>query len=252
MVFAAAWPRVLRCSNLEAAEIGLSLILRQNDMLITSDMALRGALTKMIAERGFAPSLAELGDRVGATVEDVKAALRRLHDAHALLLHPHECRPWVVHPFALSPGSCWVQTQERGYWANCLYCSFGVAAALRCDAVITTRIAGEVETVRYTITASRPNETEDIFHLSTPAARWWDNVIHACASFQPFHKESDVDDWCNRHDMPKGAVMTIPALWSFAQDWYGGYLETPWRKRSGAEARELFARHGLRSEFWAI
>lgn len=46
--------------------------------------------------------------------------------------------------------------------------------------------------------------------------------------------------------------MTVPALWAFAQDWYGGYLDQPWRKRSVSEARELFARHGLISDFWTI
>jgi hypothetical protein len=221
-------------------------------MLTDTDMALRGALTQMIAERGCAPSFSGLGDRVGNTVQDVEAALRRLHDAHALLLHPHVCRPWVVHPFALSPGSCWVQTAQRGYWANCLYCGFGIAAALRRDAIVTTRIGWEAETVRYAIENRRTLETSDIFHLSTPTAHWWDNVIHACASFQPFHREADTDAWCARHDMPKGAVMTIPALWAFAQDWYGAYLEQPWRKRSSAEVRDLFARHGLVSDFWAV
>ena len=53
-------------------------------------------------------------------------------------------------------------------------------------------------------------------------------------------------------DMPKGAVMTIPALWSFAKDWYGSSLKAPWRKRSLEATRALFARHGLVSDFWAI
>ena len=221
-------------------------------VLSNNDLALRRLLTQSIAERGFAPSLGDLGGRAGISVREVEAALRRLHEAHALLLHPHVCSPWVVHPFALSPGSCWVQTAHKGYWANCLYCGFGIAAALRCDATITTRIGGEAETVRYVIENARVQPSGDIFHLSTPTARWWDNVIHACASFQPFHAEADADAWCTRHDMPKGAVLTIPALWSFARDWYGGYLQEPWRKRSDTEARELFARHGLVSEFWAI
>jgi hypothetical protein len=221
-------------------------------MLNDDDFALRGALTQMIAERGYAPSLDDLGARVGTSTHAVEAGLRRLHEAHALLLHPHTSRPWVVHPFALSPGSCWVQTPSKGYWANCLYCGFGVAAALQCDAVITTRIGGEAETACYTIRNGRLEETSDVFHLSTPAARWWDNVIHACASFQPFHHDADIDEWCARHDLPRGAVMTLPALLAFAQDWYGHYLREPWRKRSTNEARDLFARHGFVSDFWAL
>jgi hypothetical protein len=81
---------------------------------------------------------------------------------------------------------------------------------------------------------------------------WWDNVVFACSSFQPFHAEADVDAWCARHDLPKGAVLTLPAAWAFASDWYGQHLDQPWRKRSLDETRALFARHGLTSEFWRV
>lgn len=220
--------------------------------LSLQDQALRGVLTQMIAERGYAPSLNELAARFGAAIVDVEAGLHRLHDAHALLLHPQGCRPWVVHPFALAPGSCWVQTAHHGYWANCLYCGLGIVAALRCDAVVTTRLGGEAETVRYCVTDGRLEPTEDVFHLSTPPARWWDNVIFACASFQPFHTEQEAKAWCARHDLPFGAVMTLPALWAFAQDWYGAYCQAPWRKRTADEVRQVFACHGLTSDFWAL
>lgn len=221
-------------------------------MITEDDLVIRGVLTRMIADLGYAPSLDALADEVARTAAETHAALRRLHDGHALLLHPDGKRPWVVHPFALSPGSCWVQTPNRGYWANCLYCGFGIAAALSCDAVITTRIGGEAETVTYRIADGRPQDVSDVFHLSTPVAAWWDNVIHACASFQPFHAEDEVDAWCARHALPKGAVLPITGLWSFAKEWYGGYLATPWRKRTAEEARALFARHGLTSPFWTI
>lgn len=218
--------------------------------LTHTDLAVRGALTRAIATLGHAPENAALARDLELARPALEESLRRLHDAHALLLHPNSTRPWVVHPFALSPGSCWVDTGERGYWANCLYCAFGIAAATRRDAVISTRIGGESEPVRYTIAGGRPAASTDVFHLSTPVAHWWDNVIHACASFQPFRAERDIDAWCARHALPRGATLTIPALWDFAGDWYGAYLNEPWRKRSTPEARELFARHGLTSAFW--
>ncbi len=232
-------------------------------VLTSEDLALRGTLTQMIAERGHGPDTEQLAQRLGVSLAAATASLRRLHDAHALLLHPHACAPWVVHPFSLSPGSCWVRLCDdgasgprlsgpKGYWTNCLYCGFGVSAALGCDAEITTRYGGEGETVRYRIKDGAPAPSDDVFHLSTPARQWWDNVIFACASFQPFRTEADADDWCARHRLPKGAVMTIPALWAFAADWYGDYLKQPWRKRSRAETQEVLARHGLTSAFWAI
>jgi hypothetical protein len=216
------------------------------------DHAVRGALTRAIARLGYAPPNDALAETVGLTLPELETALRRLHDAHALLLHPHVTRPWVVHPFALSPGSCWVDTGGRGYWANCLYCAFGIAACTGRDSVISTRIGGEAEPVQYVVKGGRPEASTDVFHLSTPVAQWWDNVIFACASFQPFRTEDEIDAWCARHAMPRGATLSIPALWAFARDWYGAYLRDPWRKRSMAEARDLFQRHALTSSFWAV
>ena len=206
----------------------------------------------MIAEKGHAPSLEELAAAEGTVIEDVKSSLERLHKAHALLLHPHRCEPWAVHPFALSAGACWVETAERGYWANCLYCGLGIVAALGRDGRITTRFGGESRTAVFRVESGKLLDADGVFHLAVPVRHWWDNVIHACASFQPFASEAEVDPWCQRHALPRGHVMTLEALWQFALDWYGNYLELPWRKRTAADARELFGRHGLTSDFWSI
>ena len=180
-------------------------------------------------------------------------SLDRLHATHALLLHPHQRRLWVAHPFALSAGSCWVQTTGCGYWANCLHCAFGIAAALDSDAVITTRLGAEGNTVHFAVKNGRiVARREWLFHLSTPAAHWWDNVIAACAGFQPFRAEADVHDWCARHAMPDGHVMTIPQFLAFASDWYAAYINQQWRKRSLEEVRSLFARHAPPDPFWRV
>jgi hypothetical protein len=222
-------------------------------MLLTEqDQDVRGALTRLIAQLGQAPDTSTLAAQCGLSAAETEVSLRRLHDTHALLLHPHVCKPWAVHPFALAPGGCWVETPKRGYWANCLYCGFGIAAALQCDAVISTRLGGEAEFITYTVKNEVPSHADHVFHLSTPAAHWWDNVIFACSSFQPFRSAADIEPWCRRHNMPRGHVFTIPELWAFAKDWYGGYLKTPWRKRSPDETLSLFRRHSLVSEFWRL
>lgn len=220
--------------------------------LTTFDQDLRGLLTRMIAERGHAPDNDALADAAGCDVAAVELSLRRLHDSHALLLHPHICAPWVVHPFALGAGGCWVETPARGYWANCLYCAFGIAAVLDSDAAITTRLGGERRTVQFRIESGRVAEGDAVFHLSIPPAHWWNNVIAACASFQPFASEREIDPWCARHAMARGAMLSMDALWRFASDWYGAYLREPWRKRSPDEVRALFAAHGLTGPFWEI
>lgn len=221
-------------------------------MLTPEQSQVRTELTRAIAELGHAPTNAELAERAGLPLALVEAALRALHEAHALLLHPGKTEPWVVHPFALSPGSCWVETCDRGYWATCVYCAFGIAAALDKDATIFTRIGGEREPLEIHVRSGDLIERDLLFHLSTPPRAWWDNVIHACASFQPFRAEPDVDDWCARHALPKGAVIPMPTMWAFARDWYGDAVRKPWRKKSAEEVRMVFKQHGFTSSFWSV
>lgn len=220
--------------------------------LANFDLTVRGELTRAIAELGHAPENVVLAQQMGAPVAQVETALRQLHDAHALLLHPHSCVPWVVHPFALSPGSCWVQSGNRGWWANCLYCGMGIAAALHRDTAIHTRIGGEHEPVVIHISNGQLQETGLFLNLSTPVKAWWDNVIHACASFQPFHSVTDVDAWCDRHALPRGAIVPLDRMWAFAGDWYGDYLCKPWQKRSADAAKSLFLKHGFTGKFWQL
>ena len=138
---------------------------------------------------GFANGVAGIPS---LTFQDIDAALLSLHATHSLLLHPHKVEPWVVDPFALYPASCWVQVGDRGYWATCLYCAFGIAAALKVDADIFTRFGGESEQCHIRVRDQDIVEKDLVFHLSTPIRNWWDNVIHSCASFQPFRHEDEV------------------------------------------------------------
>jgi hypothetical protein len=224
----------------------------KDPILDVADQTVRRALTRLIAELGCMPTSGTLEEATGLSSVDVSDRLQHLADAHALLLHPGTTRPWVAHPFALSPGSCWVKTAKHGYWANCLYCGFGIAAALKCDAVITTRYGGEQDTVTYEVRDGKAAPSADVFHFSTPPARWWDNVIFACSTFQPFRREDDIDAWCARHAFPRGGTMSIPQLWDFAADWYGAYVDPGWQRRTAQDAKNVFERHGLTGAFWAM
>ena len=212
----------------------------------------RSVLTQQIAERGHAPSNDQLASSLGCSLKETEDALLGLHASHSLLLHPHKVEPWVVHPFALYPASCWVQTSSRGYWATCLYCGFGIAAALQTDAEIFTRLGGESEQCIVRVRDQDIVEKDLVFHLSTPIREWWDNVIHSCASFQPFRTESEVDAWCRRHDLPKGVVVPLPQMWRFANAWYGEYISKPWHKRSAGEIQRVLEANDLVGPFWSI
>jgi hypothetical protein len=221
------------------------------DLKVTEfDERVRGELTRAIADLGYSPNNTVLARDLGVDLAEVELSLQRLHDTHSLLLHPHACKPWLVHPFALSPGLAWVQAGRKGYWANCLYCGMGIAAATKKDAKIHLRLGGESETVIVEINDGTVQQTDFLFHLSTPLRFWWDNVIHACARFQLFRTKQDILSWCERHDLPFGASVPLPQMWQFAKDWYGNYLSAPWKKRTEADAVAVLARNGLTGDFW--
>lgn len=213
----------------------------------------RGVLTQQIAQLGHAPSNEQLASSLQCSVKEVENALVSLHSSHSLLLHPHKIEPWVVHPFALYPASCWVQIHGgKGHWATCLYCAFGIAAALKTDADIFTRFGGESEQCIIQVRSQDIVQKDLVFHLGTPIREWWDNVIHACASFQPFHNEAKVDTWCQRHATTKGAVIALPQMWRFASAWYGDYVSQPWRRRSLEEIQSVLEDNGLTGQFWSV
>jgi hypothetical protein len=216
-----------------------------------NDNRLRGLLTRFIATTGRGPDIDELAEMWGAHPRAVRKALRRLEAKHGLLLHPRARQPWVVHPFSLSPSQCWVQGRSKGWWAPCLYCAFGVAGCVREDVVITARLGGEAEPVAYRVEDGMLSETPDVFHFTVPAKRWWDNVVHTCATFLPFRGPAEVERWCRRHGFEQGYTIPVGQLFGFALDWYLPHA-TQWRPRSPSEMRACFARHGLKGPFWAI
>jgi hypothetical protein len=49
-----------------------------------------------------------------------------------------------------------------------------------------------------------------------------------------------------------GAVVPLKTAWALAAVWYAGRMEANWRRRTAAEAQELFASLGLVDPFWKL
>jgi len=133
------------------------------------DLELRNLVYERFVELGRAPTMEELG-----TTED---ALRRLHEAHMLVLEPDRPEIRMVIPFSAVPTPYRVEAAGRSWFANCAWDSFGILAALDVDGHISSSCPDCGEPIQIDVVDRRPEPAEDIFHVVVPARSWWDDIV---------------------------------------------------------------------------
>jgi hypothetical protein len=131
------------------------------------DVALRNEIYRRFVELGRAPTRAEIGD---------DAALRRLHEEHALVLDAEgEIR--MANPFSAVPTPYRVQARDRWWYANCAWDAFGIPAALHVDGHVSSTCADCGEPIELDVGNARALPSQLVFHVAVPAARWWDDIV---------------------------------------------------------------------------
>jgi hypothetical protein len=210
-------------------------------------------LTTHVIERGHAPDVATLARLARCSAAEAAQALTRLSEMHGVILEPGSDRVWSLHPFALTPTSFWVSTDDgRGWWANCAWCALGVAAALRRDVTVCARDGAEGDPLVFRVEGGRPGRADLVVHFPFPPGRWWDNPYAPCANILFFSTADKVAAWCGRHGRPLGAVVKVTTVAELAGLWFGDYASPDWRRKTAAEAGAIFRRLGLDPAFWAL
>lgn len=205
-----------------------------------------------LIDDGRAPRPSVLAELTGASADHLADAMKRLEASHSIVCHPGNKNPWVIHPFSLSPTATWVQGHLHGWWAPCIWCAIGVAALVKEDVVIHSRIGGEAEDVDIHVIDGAVPEDNLVTHFAVPLQSAWHNVHHYCATVLPFRSAEDVDAWSERHAIPRGAVVPIRQVAELARVWYGKHADPDWQKWSIEQAREIFNEVGLTGPFWAL
>lgn len=216
------------------------------------DSLLHHHIVTTFIQKGHAPTNEELAQKLAASLDEVESGLVRLGASHGVVLHPGRCELWVVHPFSSSPTHTWVQAATSGWWAPCMWCALGIAALVRGELTIHTRIGGEKEPVQIDVVDGVPVQTGLFVHFAAPPRKAWDNVHHFCARVLPFRSPEDVADWAKRHRLPLGEVMPISLLAELARCWYSHHADADWEKWTPAQALEIFQSIGLVSDFWNL
>jgi hypothetical protein len=209
-------------------------------------------LMRHVIEAGQAPEIDELAAIAGVPREKAAETLQRLADIHGVILEPNSFRIWSLHPFAMIATAFWVSAGERGWWANCAWCSLAIGAALGSDIAISTRDGAEGEPLTFNIQGHRSSRPELLMHFPYPPARWWDNPYCPCGNILFFTSEQRIDEWCARHARPKGAALDMKTAIALSEAWFGDYASPDWRRKTTKEAEAIFARLRLDPQFWSL
>ncbi len=141
---------------------------------MSHDAALRFQIYRTFAAEGRAPTPAELAAWSGSDTA-AHAALRRLHQAHAIVLDDAgEIR--MALPFSAVPTQHRVVSGDRSWWANCAWDSLAIPAALGIDATIEATWLDTGEPVELAVVAGELNHTDGFVHFAIAARHWWDDI----------------------------------------------------------------------------
>lgn len=210
-------------------------------------------LIQTLIETGSCPNRSELAERLDLSVAEIEQLLSELSRTHGIVLHPHVCEPWVVHPFSTTPTAHWVEGPKGGWWAPCIWCAFGITTLVEADTQIHTRIGAELEPLVIRVVKGQPVGLEDVWvHFAIPPACAWQNVHQHCSMVLPFRSRADILAWCDRYRLPHGEDVPLRQVAKLAQAWYHTYADTNWHKWTIPEAQEIFMRSGLVSSFWDL
>jgi hypothetical protein len=138
------------------------------------DIQVRNHVYRRFVELGRAPVLGELQEELG---DDVEPALRRLDDAHALVLEPDRAEIRMANPFSAVPTRYRVEAGGRSWYGNCAWDAFGIPAALHVDGHVSSVCSDCGEPIEIDVRARRPVPDEHVFHVTVPAAHWWDDIV---------------------------------------------------------------------------
>jgi len=138
-------------------------------------------LTVMTAARdtGQIPDADQVARLLGATTQDVTAAFRHLHDAHAAVLEPGDpTRLRMANPFSAVPTNFRVFIGQQSWWGNCIWDGLGIIAALGGTGTLATTCPDCGEPGAVHVGGHELQDGAGIAYIGVPAHKWWDDIIY--------------------------------------------------------------------------
>jgi Alkylmercury lyase len=141
------------------------------------DLGIRNHVYASFTRDGSAPTAADTAAALGIAEEEAAAAYRRLHDAHALVLHSGSAVIRMLNPFSAVETPHRVEAGGRSWFANCAWDALGIPAALHADGRVRSSCPDCGDPVELEVRDGRlVRGAELLVHFVVPARRWWDDI----------------------------------------------------------------------------
>ncbi|MHA2790097.1 alkylmercury lyase family protein [Corynebacterium sp. S7] len=216
----------------------------------------RQFIYQTFAERGDAPSVAELARVHEVTREQMNEVLRELAEAHAVVLTSDGDAIRMSHPFSASPMAFTVTPldgfDDRRWWGGCAWDSFGMSAAVGVDVRIDTACPQCGTHLSYTAGPTLAPEADLAVRFPRPAAQWWPDVVHTCTNIRTFCSADHAAEWTQKNAPGEGYVAPLKQVWDLAVPWYGDRLDDDFTPHSSAQNQQILEEVGLTGEFWKL
>jgi hypothetical protein len=142
------------------------------------DRAVRWRIYAGLRDSSAVPTLSAIAEALRIETSEVEASLRRLHEAHVLVLYEGTTEVRMALPFAARATPFAVHVGDRRWWANCAWDAYAIPAALGAeDAVIDTDCPDCGEGMRLEVRAGEARAADALIHFLVPASRWWDDIV---------------------------------------------------------------------------
>jgi len=141
------------------------------------DLDVRRHVYFSIVANGRPPTVTEAAAAFERDVAELEASYRRLHEAHALVLHPDSVEVWMANPFCFTPTPHRVTAGGRVWTGTCAWDALGIPGALHTDGEIDSECVCCGEPLRLRLDSGELVEgAELLVHILVPARLWWDDI----------------------------------------------------------------------------
>ena len=143
-----------------------------------TDWKIRLYVYQVLTTSGQAPDIQTIAGNFALSAAAARLALRRLHDAHALVLSPDSGDILMAHPLSTVPTDYRVIIGGRELYANCAWDSLGIPAMLSEDARLEARHSLTGEVVNYSVSNGELAGAEGgLVHFALPFSQWYDDIV---------------------------------------------------------------------------